>query len=97
MVANLRGGDEYGEPWHEAGMKHEKQHVFDDLRAVLEQLIKDGVTTPDRLTIRGASNGGLLVAAAVTQFPDLFRVGLCGVPLVDMVRYQKFGSRQDVD
>jgi prolyl oligopeptidase len=92
VIANLRGGAEYGEPWHQAGMGHNKQNVFDDLKAVLETLVKQGITSPDRIAIRGASNGGLLVAAALTQFPDLFRVGLCGVPLVDMLRYHKFGS-----
>jgi prolyl oligopeptidase len=92
VVANLRGGSEYGEPWHQGGMGHNKQNVFDDLRAVLEELISEGITSPDRIAVRGASNGGLLVAAAITQFPELFRVGLCGVPLVDMLRYQKFGS-----
>jgi prolyl oligopeptidase len=91
VVANLRGGGEYGEPWHRAGMRHNKQNVFDDFRAVVEAVIKSGVS-PDRIAVRGASNGGLLVAAAITQFPQLFRVGLCGVPLVDMLRYQKFGS-----
>jgi prolyl oligopeptidase len=91
VVANLRGGGEYGEPWHQAGMRHQKQHVFDDLRAVLESLIAAGAP-PGHIAVRGASNGGLLVAAAITEFPQLFRVGLCGVPLVDMLRYQKFGS-----
>jgi len=91
VVANLRGGGEYGEKWHQAGMRHEKQHVFDDFRAVVESLIASGVS-PGHIAVRGASNGGLLVAAAITQFPELFRVALCGVPLVDMLRYQKFGS-----
>jgi prolyl oligopeptidase len=91
VVANLRGGGEYGEPWHQAGMRHQKQNVFDDLKAVLVKLGEDGVA-PDHIAVRGASNGGLLVAAAITEFPELFRVGLCGVPLVDMLRYQKFGS-----
>ncbi len=91
VVANLRGGGEYGEPWHQAGMRHQKQNVFDDLRAVLESVIKDGYSA-DRIAVRGASNGGLLVGAAITEFPELFRVGLCGVPLIDMLRYQKFGS-----
>jgi len=91
VVANLRGGGEYGEPWHQAGMRHNKQNVFDDLRAVLETLIRDGMPA-SRIAVRGASNGGLLVGAAITQFPELFRVGLCGVPLLDMLRYHKFGS-----
>jgi len=91
VVANLRGGGEYGEAWHQAGMRHQKQHVFDDLKAVIESLNHEGVP-PEHVAVRGASNGGLLVAAAITQFPQLFKVGLCGVPLVDMLRYQKFGS-----
>jgi prolyl oligopeptidase len=92
VLTNLRGGAEYGEAWHQAGMGRKKQNVFDDLRAVLEALAKDKYTAPDRIAVRGASNGGLLVGAAVTQFPELFRVGLCGVPLIDMLRYHRFGS-----
>jgi prolyl oligopeptidase len=92
VVANLRGGAEYGEPWHQAGMRAKKQNVFDDLKAVLETIVANKITTADHIAVRGASNGGLLVAAAVTQFPQLFKVGLCGVPLVDMLRYHKFGS-----
>jgi prolyl oligopeptidase len=91
-VANLRGGSEYGEEWHRHGMRHEKQHVFDDYFAVAEELVKQGFTRPDRLAAAGASNGGLLVGAAITQRPDLFGVALCGVPLLDMVRYHLFGS-----
>ncbi|HTQ07213.1 MAG TPA: prolyl oligopeptidase family serine peptidase [Polyangiaceae bacterium] len=91
-IANLRGGSEYGEAWHRAGMRHEKQHVFDDFIAVAEALVASRATSPDRLVIRGESNGGLLVGAALTQRPDLFRVALCGVPLLDMVRYELFGS-----
>ncbi len=92
VVANLRGGSEYGEPWHQGGMGRNKQNVFDDLHAVLEELVHEGISTPEKIAVRGASNGGLLVAAAITQFPELFRVGLCGVPLVDMLRYHRFGS-----
>ena len=91
-VANLRGGSEYGEDWHRHGMRHEKQHVFDDFAAVGEELVKQGFTRPSKLGALGASNGGLLVGAAITQRPDLFRVALCGVPLLDMVRYHQFGS-----
>jgi prolyl oligopeptidase len=91
-LANLRGGNEYGEEWHKHGMRHEKQHVFDDFIGAAEHLIKDGYTASDKLVIRGGSNGGLLVGAAVAQRPDLFRVALCHVPLLDMVRYHKFGS-----
>lgn len=92
VVANLRGGSEYGEAWHQAGMGHNKQNVFDDLYAIAEKLVADGMTSKDKLVVRGASNGGLLVGTAITQRPDLFRVGLCGVPLLDMVRYHLFGS-----
>jgi prolyl oligopeptidase len=91
-VANLRGGSEYGEEWHRHGMLLEKQNVFDDFVGAAEYLIKEGYTRPDRLAIHGGSNGGLLVGAAVTQRPDLFSAALCGVPLLDMVRYHLFGS-----
>jgi prolyl oligopeptidase len=92
VVANLRGGSEYGEEWHRHGMGHEKQNVFDDYFAVAEELIKQGFTKPAKLAALGGSNGGLLVGAAITQRPDLFRVALCGVPLLDMLRYHLFGS-----
>ncbi len=91
-LSALRGGSEYGEQWHRDGMHLKKQNTFDDFIAVAELLIKDRVTRPDRLAIQGASNGGLLVGAAMTQRPDLFRVVLCGVPLLDMLRYHRFGS-----
>jgi prolyl oligopeptidase len=91
-VANLRGGGEYGETWHRAGMRHNKQNVFDDFIASAEFLIQRGYTRPEKLVIHGRSNGGLLVGAAMTQRPELFRVVLCGVPLLDMVRYHQFGS-----
>ncbi|XYH97714.1 prolyl oligopeptidase family serine peptidase [Sorangium sp. So ce1128] len=91
-VANLRGGDEYGEAWHRAGMRHNKQNVFDDVIAAAEHLVRQGYTRTDRLVIEGRSNGGLLVGAAITQRPDLFKAALCQVPLLDMVRYHLFGS-----
>ena len=91
-VANLRGGSEYGEDWHRHGMRHEKQNVFDDYFAVAEALVHERFTSPLKLAALGGSNGGLLVGAAVTQRPDLFRVALCAVPLLDMVRYHLFGS-----
>jgi prolyl oligopeptidase len=91
-IANLRGGSEYGEDWHRAGMLGNKQHVFDDFIGAAEYLISAGYTNPSRLAIRGGSNGGLLVGAAETQRPDLFKVVLCHVPLLDMVRYHLFGS-----
>jgi len=86
----LRGGDEYGEAWHEGGMRGNKQNVFDDFYAAAEYLIKEGYTKPSRLIAFGGSNGGLLVGAAATQRPDLFKGIVCSVPLLDMVRYHKF-------
>jgi prolyl oligopeptidase len=90
-MPNLRGGGEYGREWHEAGMKEKKQNVFDDFIAAAEFLIGKGYTSSEKLAIRGGSNGGLLVGAATVQRPDLFRVVDCGVPLLDMVTYHRFG------
>ncbi|MBN2171486.1 MAG: S9 family peptidase [Candidatus Krumholzibacteriota bacterium] len=87
---HLRGGGEYGEAWHEAGMLGNKQNTFDDFIAAAEYLIAEGWTRPERLAIWGGSNGGLLVGAAVVQRPDLFRAAVCGVPLLDMLRYHRF-------
>jgi prolyl oligopeptidase len=92
VVANLRGGNEYGEEWHRHGMRREKQNVFDDYFAVAEELVKQRITNMSKLAAFGGSNGGLLVGAAITQRPDLFRVALCAVPLLDMVRYHLYGS-----
>jgi prolyl oligopeptidase len=89
-LPNLRGGDEYGEPWHKAAMFEKKQNVFDDFFAAAEYLIDNHYTSPDRFAIRGRSNGGLLMGAAMTQRPDLFGAIWCGYPLLDMLRYQKF-------
>ena len=89
-VACLRGGGEFGEPWHRAGMLGRKQNVFDDFIAAAEWLIAAGLAAPDRLGILGGSNGGLLVGAAMTQRPELFRAAVCRVPLLDMVRYERF-------
>ncbi|MDM7832623.1 prolyl oligopeptidase family serine peptidase [Cellulomonas edaphi] len=91
VVANLRGGGEEGEDWHRAGMRANKQNVFDDFHAVGDWLVAHGWTTPARLACWGGSNGGLLVGAALTQRPDLFAAVVCSAPLLDMVRYQRFG------
>ena len=89
-VANLRGGSELGEEWHRAGMLDKKQNVFDDFIAAAEYLIAQKYTDKDHLAIRGGSNGGLLMGAAFTQRPELFRAVVCAVPLLDMLRYQHF-------
>ncbi len=86
-VPNLRGGGEYGEAWHEAGMFERKQNVFDDFIAAAEWLVANGYTTPKRIAIEGGSNGGLLTAAVMVQRPDLFGAVLCRVPVADMLRY----------
>jgi prolyl oligopeptidase len=91
-VPNLRGGGEYGEAWHQAGMGARKQNVFDDFIAAAEHLIAEGYTRSERLAIMGGSNGGLLVGAAMTQRPELYKAVVCAVPLLDMVRYHLFGS-----
>lgn len=90
-VPNLRGGGEYGELWHQGGMKSRKQNVFDDFLGAAQWLVDNGYTEAAKLGIRGGSNGGLLVGAAMTQRPQMFGAVICGVPLLDMVRYHKFG------
>ena len=89
-LPNLRGGSEYGDAWHEAGMLDKKQNVFDDFLAAADWLIGHGYTNTSHLAILGSSNGGLLTGAAITQRPDLFRAAIVDVPLLDMLRYQDF-------
>lgn len=89
-LVNLRGGGEFGEAWHRAGMLEKKQNVFDDFIAAAQYLVAQGVTRPQRIAIRGGSNGGLLTAACEVQRPDLFGAVVIGVPVADMLRYQKF-------
>jgi prolyl oligopeptidase len=91
-LVNLRGGGEFGEKWHQDGMLLKKQNVFDDCIAAARYLIDQGYTKPERLALRGGSNGGLLAGAVLTQRPDLFRAIVCEVPLLDMIRYDQFGS-----
>ncbi|MFT5762860.1 MAG: prolyl oligopeptidase [Saprospiraceae bacterium] len=89
-IACIRGGDEYGEKWHEDGMLKKKQNSFDDFIAAAEYLINEGYTNNERLACRGGSNGGLLIGAVINQRPDLFKAAICAVPLLDMIRYHKF-------
>src|SRR5439155_17124443 len=89
-IACIRGGAEEGETWHRAGMREHKQQVFDDFHSAADWLVTNGVTTREHLAIRGGSNGGLLVGAAITQRPDLCRAAICAVPLLVMVRFHLF-------
>ena len=89
VIANIRGGGEFGPKWHQAALKENRQRAYDDFIAVGETLIENGITSSKHLGIRGGSNGGLLVGAVVTQRPDLFNAVICAVPLLDMYRYDK--------
>ena len=89
VLANIRGGGEYGPKWHQEGMKEKRQNVFDDLYAVTEDLVAKKVSSPQHLGVMGGSNGGLLVGVAFTQRPDLYNAVVCQVPLLDMQRYNK--------
>ena len=94
---NLRGGGEYGEAWHKAGMFEKKQNVFDDYFAAVEYLIDNKYTSPARMAARGRSNGGLLMGVAMTQHPELFGAIWCGYPLLDMLRYPELSGGALVD
>ncbi|MCA9567483.1 MAG: S9 family peptidase, partial [Myxococcales bacterium] len=89
VLSNIRGGSEYGPAWHEAALKANRQRAYDDFFAIGEQLVADGVTTPAQLGAIGRSNGGLLMGVVMTQRPDLYRAIDCGVPLLDMLRFDK--------
>jgi prolyl oligopeptidase len=91
-IANVRGGAEYGEAWHQAVVGRGKQLTFDDFAAAAEFLTREGYTTPHKLVIKGGSHGGLLVATELTQRPELFRAVICEVPVIDMIRYTRFGA-----
>jgi prolyl oligopeptidase len=90
VEAGIRGGNEFGERWHEQGMLAVKQTTFDDFTAVAEWLVREKITTPSKLAVMGGSNGGLLMGAMLTQRPDLFHAAVCQVPLLDMIRYHRF-------
>jgi prolyl oligopeptidase len=89
VLANIRGGGEYGPKWHQAGLKTNRQRIYDDFISVAEKLVADKITSPQHLGIEGGSNGGLLMGVMFTQRPDLFNAVICAVPLLDMLRYDK--------
>jgi prolyl oligopeptidase len=92
VVANIRGGGEYGPAWHQAALLENRQKAYDDFQAVAMDLVRRGITTAKQLGIMGGSNGGLLVSANMVERPDLFGAVVCQVPLVDMIRYTHIGA-----
>ena len=92
VLANIRGGGEFGPAWHQAALNENRQKAYDDFQAVAEDLVKRGITTPKQLGIMGGSNGGLLVSANMVERPDLFAAVVCQVPLIDMIRYTQIGA-----
>ena len=92
VVANIRGGGEFGPAWHDAALKNKRQHAYDDFEAVAADLVKRGLTTPKQLGIMGGSNGGLLVSTVMVQRPELFGAVVCQVPLIDMIAYTHIGA-----
>ncbi|MCG8462752.1 MAG: prolyl oligopeptidase family serine peptidase, partial [Holophagales bacterium] len=97
VIANIRGGGEFGARWHEAAVKEGRQNAFDDFYAIAEALVADGVTRPERIGIWGASNGGLLTAVALTQRPELFGAVISEVPVIDLLRYPELGGSDWID
>jgi len=89
VIANIRGGGEFGPAWHQAALREKRQNAYDDFHAVAEDLIKRKITSPEYIGINGGSNGGLLVGVAFTQRPDLYKAVVVDVPLLDMKRYSK--------
>ncbi|MGH8275491.1 MAG: prolyl oligopeptidase family serine peptidase, partial [Steroidobacteraceae bacterium] len=92
VVANIRGGGEYGPAWHQAALLQNRHKAYDDFQAVAEDIVKRGITTPRQLGIMGGSNGGLLVSANMVERPELFGAVVCQVPLIDMIRYTHIGA-----
>jgi prolyl oligopeptidase len=92
VVANIRGGGEYGPAWHQAALLENRQKAYDDFQAVARDIVKRGITTPGQLGIMGGSNGGLLVSANMVERPELFGAVVCQVPLIDMIRYTQIGA-----
>jgi prolyl oligopeptidase len=92
VVANIRGGGEFGPAWHDSALKTKRQHAYDDFEAVAQDLARRGLTTSKQLGIMGGSNGGLLVSTVMVQRPELFGAVVCQVPLVDMIAYTHIGA-----